>query len=88
MYAGVDQRHFWGFDGSTLDVVSVDDQLPEDKLLLQFVSALAQYCCVGLLCDDGGDDGGGGGDSGSGVDSGGGGCCCCSLCLSLPGIAA
>ena len=50
-------------------------------LLLQFVSALARYCCVGLPCDDGG----GGGDDGSGSDGGGG--CCCSSCLPLPGIA-
>ena len=40
------QRHFWGFDGSSLDVVSVDRPLPEDQLLLQFLATLTQLCCV------------------------------------------
>ena len=40
------QRHFWGFDGSSLDVVSVDRPLPEDQMLLRFLGALAQLCCV------------------------------------------
>ena len=40
------QRHFWGFDGSSLDVVSVDRPLPEDQLVLQFLATLTQLCCV------------------------------------------
>ena len=57
-------------------------------MLLQFVSALARYCCVGLPCDDGGGGGDdGGGDESGGDDSGSGGCCCTCLCLPLSSTA-
>ena len=46
----VPQSRFWGFDGSSLDVVSVDGPLPEEHLLLQFLTALAQLCCVRESC--------------------------------------
>ncbi|XP_076447448.1 protein SERAC1-like [Babylonia areolata] len=39
-----DKIHFWGFDGSSLDVASVDAQLPEEQLLLQFLTAVGAMC--------------------------------------------
>ncbi|KAL8613066.1 hypothetical protein ACOMHN_008835 [Nucella lapillus] len=44
-----DKIRFWGFDGSSLDVASVDGQLPEDQLVLQFLATAAQQCCIPTL---------------------------------------
>ncbi|KAK7102140.1 protein SERAC1-like [Littorina saxatilis] len=44
-----DKIHFWGFDGSSLDVASLDGPPPEDQLLLEFLTALAQLCCTAEL---------------------------------------
>lgn len=41
-----DMRHFWGFDGSALDVASVDGPVAEDKLHLEFLSAIANLCNI------------------------------------------
>ena len=44
------QSNFWGFHGLSVDVAHVDAPMAEDKIMLEFLGIISQYCCVSHPC--------------------------------------